>query len=174
MELDLRISDPDLREELKKHEEGEERDTFAILAMRIGVMAIRYAQGQIDADKIQQEGKRIIEKTESTLTNYLDPDSGHFHRRIRQLIEKDGELETVIRQQIEGNDSPLNQTLAKWIGEILKEFKLDNDDSALRHLGNELQAKYNEFIKNLDQRIGSKKKPKTLPKEALISRRRVF
>lgn len=163
IKLDLRISDPELREELKKHEEGEERDAFAIQAMRIGVMAIRHAQGQIDVDKIQREGDRIIENTKSTLTNYLDPDRGHFHRQIQQLIKQDGELEKAIRKQIEGSDSPLNQTLAEWIGKILEEFSLDDKDSSLRRLGNELQAKYNEFIKNLDQRIGSKKAAQKAP-----------
>ena len=164
MELHLRISDLELREELKKHKEGEERDAFAIRAMRIGIMAIHHAQGQIDADKIQQEGKRIIEKTESTLTNYLDPDSGKFHQRIQKLIGKNGELETVIRKQIEGNNSPLNETLAKWIGKILDEFTLDNDNSALSRLGEKLQEKHNEFIEELDQRIGSKKAAQNAPK----------
>ncbi len=163
MQLRLRISDPELREELKKHEEGEERDAFAIQAMRIGIIAIHHAQGQIDAEKIRREGKRIIGKTESTLTNYLDPDKGKFHQQIQRLIKNDGELEKAILRQIEGRDSPLNQTLAKWIGKILEEFKLDNDDSALRRLGNELQAKYNEFIKELDQRIGSEKAAQKAP-----------
>ena len=164
MKLHLRISDPELREELKKHEEGEERDAFAIQAMRIGIIAIRHAPGQIDAEKIRREGNRIMENTESTLTNYLDPDKGKFHQQIQQLIKKDGELEKTICRQIEGRDSPLNQTLAEWIGKILKEFTLDNEDSALRLLGNELQAKYNEFIEKLDQRIGSKKADQKAPK----------
>lgn len=157
MELHLCISDTDLCEELKKHEEGEDRDAFAIRAMRIGIIAIRHAQGQIYAEKIRGEGNRIMEKTESTLTNYLDPDKGKFHQQIQQLIKKDGELEKAILRQIEGSDSPLNQTLAKWIGEILKEFKPDDKDSALGRLGKKLQEKHNEFIEKLDQRIGSKK-----------------
>lgn len=164
MELFLRISDSELHEELKKHEEGEERDAFAIQAMRIGVIAIRHAQGQIDADKIRREGDRIMENTKSTLENYFNPNIGQFHQRIQQLIKQDGELEKAIRKQIEGSDSPLNQTLTEWIGKILEEFTLDNEDSALSRLGKELQAKYNEFIENLDQRIGSKKAAQKAPK----------
>ena len=163
VELHLRISDTDLCEELKKHEQGEERDVFAIQAMRIGVMAIRHAQGQIDAKEIRREGKLIIDKAESVLNNYLDPKKGEFHEQIQRLIEKDGKLEKVIRKQIEGSDSPLNQTLAKWIGEILKEFKPDDKDSALGRLGEKLQEKQNEFIEKLDQRIGSKKAAQKAP-----------
>lgn len=156
MELHLRISDPELREELEKHEEGEERDAFAIRAMWIGVMAIHHAQGQIDADKIQREGNRIIEKTESTLTNYLDPDKGKFHEQIQRLIEKDGELEKAILNQIKGKDSPLNQTLAKWIGEILKEFTLDNDDSALKRMLKLLEEKYDKILEKIGEEKGRK------------------
>lgn len=153
MDLDLRISHPELREELEKHEEGEKRKVFAIKAMRIGVMAIHHAQGQIDAEKIQGEGNRIIEKTEATLDK--------FHQRIQDLIKQDGELEQIIRQQIDGDNSPLGKALTARNQTILdnfrEQFNLNKGDSALSLLGNELQAKYNEFIKNLDQRIGSKK-----------------
>ena len=155
MELHLCIYDTDLCEELKKHEEGEERDAFAIRAMRIGVMAIHHAPGQIDADKIQREGDRIIENTESTLTNYLDPNNGEFHQQIRQLIKKDGELETVIRQQIEGNNSPLNKTLTEWIGKILDEFTLDNNkDSALKRMLKLLEEKYDKILEKIGEEKG--------------------
>ena len=156
MELHFRISDPDLCEELKKHEQGEERDAFAIRAMRIGVMAIHHAQGQIDAKEIQRKGERIIEKTESTLTNYLDPDKGKFHEQIQRLIEKDGELEKAILNQIKGKDSLLNQTLAKWIGEILKEFTLDNDDSALKRMLKLLEEKYDKILEKIGEEKGRK------------------
>lgn len=155
MELHFRISDPDLCEELKKHEQGEERDAFAIRAMWIGIIAIRHAQGRIDADEIRQEGKRIIEKTESTLTNYLDPKKGKFHQRIQQLIEESGELEKIIRKQIEGNDSPLNQTLAEWIGKILDEFTLDNNkDSALKRMLKLLEEKYDKILEKIGEEKG--------------------
>lgn len=148
MEPDLRISAsevnkyPDLREELKKREEGEERNAFAIRAMRIGVMAIRHAQGQIDADKI-----------ESVLSNYLDPDGGQFHQQIQRLIKENGELEQVIRSQIKGNDSPLNQTLSEWISKILDEFTLDKD-SALKRMLKLLEEKYDKILEKIGEEKG--------------------
>ena len=173
MEPDLRISAsevnkyPELREELKKHEEGEERDAFAIQAIRIGIMAIRHAQGQIDANEIRREGDRIMENTKTVLTKYFDPKDGQFHQRIQQLIEENGELDQVIRKQIDGDNSPLGKALTARNQTILdnfhKQFDLSDANSALRRLGNELQAKYNEFIKELDQRIGSEKAAQKAP-----------
>ena len=168
MELHLRISDPELREELEKHEEREKRKLFAIQAMRIGVMANHHAQGQIDAEKIRREGDRIIENTKSVLTKYFNPNDGQFHQRIRQLIEENEELEQIICKQIDGDNSPLGKTMTERNQTILdnfrEQFNLHKGDSALSLLGNELQAKCNEFIEKLDQRIGSKKAAQNAPK----------
>ena len=164
MEPDLCISAsevnkyPDLREELKKREEGEERNAFAIRAMRIGVMAIHHAQGQIDADKIREEGNRIIEKTESTLTNYLDPDKGKFHQQIHRLIKKDGELVTVIRQQIAGDKSPLGETMTERnqtiLDNFLKHFDLTKDGSALKLMLKQLEEKYDQILEKIGEEKG--------------------
>ena len=153
MEPDLRISAsevnkyPDLREELKKREEGEERNAFAIQAMRIGVMAIRHAQGQIDADKI-----------EAVLSNYLDPDGGQFHQQIQRLIKKDGELVTVIRQQIAGDKSPLGETMTERnqtiLNTFLKHFDLTKDGSALKLMLNQLKKKYEEILEKIGEEKG--------------------
>lgn len=145
MELHLRISDPELREELKKHEKGEERNAFAIQAMRIGVMAICHAQGQIDSDTIQREGNLIIEKTKSVLTKYF---------------EKDGELEQVIRKQIDGKDSPLGKTMTDRnqtiLDNFLKHFDLTEDDSALKLMLKQLEGKIAEIHKKIDEEKGRK------------------
>lgn len=158
MELDLRISDPELREELEKHEEGEKRNAFAIQAMRIGVMAIHHAQGQIDAEKIRRERDIIIKNTKSTLTNYLDPNNGEFHQQIRQLIKKDGELEAVIRQQIEGNNSPLGKTLTERNQTILdnfrKQFDLSDADSTLKRMLKLLEEKYDKILEKIGEEKG--------------------
>lgn len=158
MDLDLRISDPELREELKKHEEGKARDDFAIQAMRIGIIAIRHAQGQIDANEIRQEGKRIIENTESTLTNYLDPDKGKFHQQIQRLIEKDGKLEQIIRKQIDGDNSPLGKTMTERnqtiLNNFLKHFDLNKDESALKKMLKLLEEKYDKILEKIGEEKG--------------------
>ena len=61
VELILQINDSDLCSELAAYPEGQEREEFAISAMRIGVIALRQAQGRIDADRVRQEGERFVE-----------------------------------------------------------------------------------------------------------------
>ena len=67
MELNLRIYDSDLHEELAGYEEGEERENFAISALKIGAIALRQAQGRIDADMVRQEGIGLSRKWDSLL-----------------------------------------------------------------------------------------------------------
>ena len=169
MELHLRISDTDLCEELKKHEEGEERDAFAIQAMRIGIIAIRHAQGQIDVDKIQREGDRIIENTKSVLTKYFNPNDGQFHQRIQQLIEENGELEQIIRKQIDGDKSPLGKTMTERNQTILdnfrKQFDLDEENGALNKMLKQLKEKIAEIHKKIDEEKGRKKESQRSPQK---------
>ena len=133
VELHLTISDPDLYAELSKRDEPE-RSEFAVASMKIGVIAIRQAQGQVDADRIRDAGERVImdmssalekhqhgviEQVGGCIKEYFDPSSGLFTQRVRGLIgqnEETGELERVIRGQIEGDGSLLAKTLAAHVG----------------------------------------------------------
>ena len=131
MELILPISDPELRETLAEYaDEGERRD-FAMSALKIGAIALRQARGRIDAERVRQEGERIIENVESALSRhqtsvadkinaslavYFDPNSGQFSQRVKRLVENDGELERVIRARIDGDGSELAKTLDARIG----------------------------------------------------------
>lgn len=131
IEICLQISERDLCDELTRHPEGRERDEFAISAMKIGAIALRQAQGRIDAERVRQEGdrfienmghaltkhqKEVIEQITSSIKIYFDPNSGMFNERVKHLVEKDGELERVIRGQIGGNGSELAQTLTTYVG----------------------------------------------------------
>ena len=131
VELILQINDSDLCSELAAYPEGQEREEFAISAMRIGVIALRQAQGRIDADRVRQEGERFVNNMQFALEThqkevtgqiglclktYFDPESGQFSERVKRLTEKDGDLERVIRAQVEGSDSGLAQTLTTHVG----------------------------------------------------------
>ena len=131
VELNLRINDSDLSSELEAYPEGQERQAFAISAMKIGVIALRQAQGRIDADRVRQEGERFVDNLRIALETYqkdvtgqiglclqtyFDPESGQFPERVKRLTEKDGDLERVIRAQVEGSDSGLAQTLTSHVG----------------------------------------------------------
>ena len=117
IELHLTISDLDLHAELCKRDEPG-RSEFALASMKIGVLAIRQAQGQIDAHQIRDAGERVImdmnaalekhqhsviEQVGGCIKEYFDPGSGLFTQRVRGLLgqnEETGELERVIRGQI--------------------------------------------------------------------------
>ena len=132
-----------------------------------------YAQGGIAADKSRRKGDRIIKNTkavftkyfdpndgqfQSTLDNYFNPNSGQFHQRIRQLIEENGELETVIHKQIEDDDPPLGKALTARnqtiLDNFLKHFDLNKEDSALNKMLNQLKKKYQKILEKMSEEKG--------------------
>ena len=129
--LELLVKDAETIAELYRHAEGADRDQFALDALRIGVLALRQARGQIDVDLIQQETQRMLAALASNLDghsrnvqnhlaaalkDYFDPESGRFNERVKRLVEKDGELERVLRSQIGSQDSELCKTLLAHFG----------------------------------------------------------
>ncbi|HEY8039360.1 MAG TPA: hypothetical protein VIF15_06180 [Polyangiaceae bacterium] len=183
MLLTLGVTDADVVAELRRRVEGDDREAYALAALRVGVLALRAASGQIDAGSIREAGQvlvgevrellttRATEMTErlgATLTQYLDPQSGVLPQRLQALLRKDGELERVLRAHVGADDSLLARSLATHLGEgsplfkllsptettglsaqlaktiedalaeqrkhILREFSLDQKDSALSRL----------------------------------------
>lgn len=131
MELCLPITDQDLVDELNGYQNEDERKNFALSALKIGVIAMRQAQGRIDAERVRQEGEILVQnmghaldqhhqqvtgKINDFLKDYFDPDSGRFNERVQRLVGQNGELERAIRAHIEGDGSPMAQTLAAHVG----------------------------------------------------------
>jgi hypothetical protein len=143
--LELTVRDPETIAELWSYPEGELRDEFALKALRIGVLALKQARGQLDGDLVRREGDRLLsllqsrldeharavhERTATTLREYFDPQSGRFHERVNRLIGRDGELEQVLRRQLGAEDSELAKTLAAHFGEESELLKwLSPDES---------------------------------------------
>ena len=184
--LVLEVSDPEVLAELRRHGDGEECEQFALSALRIGVLAMRAASGQVDAACIREAGSALMgevrellstrvtemsERVAATLTQYLDPQSGALPQRLHALVRQDGELERLFRAHVGADDSLLTRSLAVHLGEgsplfrllsptdaaglrsqvsttieealteqrklILREFSLDQKDSALSRLVSE-------------------------------------
>jgi hypothetical protein len=129
--LTLIVSDHDSVAELLQKSEGRERDEYALTALRIGLLALKHARGQIDADAVKREGEKLLVDLKNALeqsrneihTNlttalkeYFDPTSGRFQERVERLIKQDGDLEQVLRRQVGNNGSELATTLATHIG----------------------------------------------------------
>ena len=139
LSLVLEVSDPEVVFELRKRRAGEERDEFALTALRIGVLSLRAAAGQIDAAGVREAGDKLIadirlllsERAKdltngiaNSLTQYFDPSSGLMTQRLEALLKKDGDLEHVLNQHLGSEDSVLARTLAGYLGEQSPVFKL--------------------------------------------------
>jgi hypothetical protein len=137
--LTLEVSDLEVLAELRRHVDEESRQRYAMAALRVGVLALRTANGQVDAVSLREAGQsflaevrellsaRAIETTErvaSTLTQYLDPQSGVLPERLRALVREDGELERLLRAHVGVDDSMLARSLATHLGEGSPIFKL--------------------------------------------------
>jgi hypothetical protein len=143
--LELRVSDHDSVLELLQKSEGRERDEYALIALRIGLLSLKHARGQIDADLVRHEGERLLldlnhaleqsrgeihDSLTTTLKEYFDPQSGRFQERVDRLIKQDGELEQLLHRQIGSNGSELAATLAAHIGENSPLMKLINPEES--------------------------------------------
>jgi hypothetical protein len=143
--LELTVEDAETIAELWQHPEGEDRDRFALSALRIGVLALRQARGQVDGEQIRRQTEHMLHLLQSqlnehasvvhnrltlSLKDYFDPESGRFQERINRLIRKDGELEEVLRRQVGTGESELVRTLSAHFGSDSPLFKLLSPDES--------------------------------------------
>jgi len=156
--LTLEVSDPEVLAELRRHPEEDDRERFALAALRVGVLALRMASGQVDAVSLREAGQAFLaevrqllaaratettERVASALTQYLDPQSGVLPQRLQALVREDGELERLLRAHLGADDSMLARSLAAHLGEGSPIFKLlsPTDANGLRaQLTNALEA----------------------------------
>jgi hypothetical protein len=139
MTLTLEVNDPEVLTELRKHLEGPERERYALAALRVGVLALRTANGHVDATAIREAGQSLLaevrellcaraaetsERVASALTQYLDPQSGLLSQRLQLLLREDGELERLLRIHVGSDDSVLARSLAVHLGEGSPIFKM--------------------------------------------------
>lgn len=132
LSLELAVDDPETIVALVQCGDGPQREAFALKALRIGVLALGQARGQIDGQAVRNECQRMLEllqhhlqehagnvqtRLSGALREYFDPQTGKFHERVDRLIKRDGELEQVLRKQIGLEDSQLAKSLDGFVGE---------------------------------------------------------
>ncbi len=158
IELSLRVQDPELVAVLAAYAEGRARSEFAMTALRIGILALKQAQGRLDADVVRAESERLItelnhhlvkhqhevaQQLANSLKEYFDPESGRFSERVERLVRADGELEQVLQRQIGREDSELAKTLAGHFGEtspLMRLLSPEESKGLLRSLGLTLES----------------------------------
>lgn len=177
--LELTVKDPEVIAELWARAEGEERDDYALAALRLGVLALRQARGQLDADTLRREGDRLLgdvqqhlvqhrthldQALSGVLKEYFDPQSGRFNERVERLLKKDGELETLLSRKITAEDSELCRALAALTGRESPLFKLlsPNESDGLlsalqKSVADELEGQRKTVLKefSLDNQEGA-------------------
>lgn len=131
LELTIEVTDPEVVAELRRHAPGGPREGFAAAALRLGVLSLRMASGQVDAGAIREAGQRLVGEVREllsaraaeltgqlagTLGQYFDPQSGLVPQRLQALVQKDGELERVLRAHLGPDESLLARTLAGHLG----------------------------------------------------------
>ncbi|MCA9095233.1 MAG: hypothetical protein KDA68_17220 [Planctomycetaceae bacterium] len=179
MELVLTVSDPEIIAELYTRNEGRDRDEYALAALRLGVLALRQARGQLDANILKREGEQLLTTVKSaliehqsqiqqhvsgTLSEYFNPKDGRFTERVDRLLKKDGELETLLGRTLTGDQSDLQRVLTSLVGTDSPLFRLLSPEesngllSALREAVNQellqqRQRVLDEF--SLDNKTGA-------------------
>jgi hypothetical protein len=146
LDISISITDPELIEELLSYSEGESRDDFVLAALRIGILTLKRTQGHIDADLISKETDRLLENMNNTLKGFFDPKDGRFSERINRLIQKDGEFERLMREQIGLDNSELSRTLAAFIGdnsEFMQLLSTDESKGFLKSLADTVEKRIN-------------------------------
>jgi hypothetical protein len=113
--IDLFVTDSDSVRELTIRQPGRDRDEYTLCALRIGLLSLKHARGQIDADAVRRESDRLLqdlgkslesyraqlnENVTTVLKEYFDPNNGRFQERLELLLRKYGDLEQLLRRQI--------------------------------------------------------------------------
>jgi hypothetical protein len=150
MRLELLIEDPETIAALASYPEGRDRNRLARTALRIGIIALNQAQGRIDTDAVRNEGERLVQEMErrlvdyrqqtetllsTTLKDYFDPQNGRFSERVERLVKQDGELERLMRNQVEQAERTLAETLTKHVGQNSLLLQHLSPDDSNRFLG---------------------------------------
>ena len=130
--IDLFVTDSDSVRELTFRQAGRDCDEYSLSALRIGLLSLKHARGQVDADAVKREGDRLLqdlgnsfesyrntlqENVTAVLKEYFDPNNGRFQERLERLVRKDGDIEQVLRRQIGVDGSELAKTLSAHVGE---------------------------------------------------------
>lgn len=179
--LQLDIEDPEVIAELERRDVPD-RTRFALTALRIGVLALRTAGGQVDGAAIREAGAKLLgdmkellsAKAEGmskdlarSLEAYLDPRTGSLPQRLDALVRTDGELERLLHDHLGPDGSTMAASLARHLGEQSPIFRMLSPSDA-----NGLKAQLTETLRQAlsEQRNAVIKQFSLDDKESALSR----
>jgi len=152
MRLEIEIKDPDVIAAIQVQSRGPDRDLFIERALRIGVLAINQATGQIDTHILRDEGSRLVnelntlvdenrrrtgEELDRILRDYFNPADGRFTQNVERLIRQDGDLQQVLTTHFQNARQGISDTIDQLVGQNSPIMQLLNPGEAntfFRHL----------------------------------------
>lgn len=166
MSLQLTITDAEVVHELTQREEGDERNQYALTALRVGVLALRQAGVHVDAEKLRNEGERLVELVEHRLeshANSLDKtlqtelskyfaDDGKLSERVKALVSDDGQLAGMLEKHLTGDNSLLAKQLADAVGkdsDLMKYLSPDQQNGLIQSITRVAQERLEEQSKKV-------------------------
>lgn len=152
------VNDPEVLLALAEYPEGHQRTNFLVTALKVGVLSLKAARGTLDSDTVRREGDRLMEqlgerlnswrgtfeeRVSGSLSHYFDPGQGIFVERVNRLTKADGELVTVMQQQVKDAQQGLATVFNQFIGEnslLLKALDPSGDNQLVTNLQRTLDA----------------------------------
>jgi hypothetical protein len=146
------VNDPEVLLALTDYPEGPARTNFLVTALKVGVLSLKAARGTLDSDTVRREGERLLEqlgerlntwrgkfeeRVSGSLSHYFDPAQGIFVDRVNRLTKSDGELVTVMQQQVKDAQQGLTNVFQQFIGEnsqLLKALDPSGDNQLILNL----------------------------------------
>lgn len=159
MLLSVEVADPEVTAELEKYPDGPERQRYALGALRVGVLAVRQARGELDASTLRNAGQEVLGGLErlfaergteittgvtASLRQYFDPSTGALPQRIESLLKQDGDLERALRQHVGPGSSTLGKTLDEHLMPLLKLLSPDEADGVRARISSMLDLAFQE------------------------------
>lgn len=146
------VNDPEVLLALAEYPEGPARTNFLVTALKVGVLSLKAARGTLDSDTVRREGELLMEqlgerlntwrakfeeRVSGSLSHYFDPGEGIFVERVNRLTKADGELVTVMQQQVKDAQQGLATVFEQFIGEnsqLLKALDPSGDNQLIANL----------------------------------------
>lgn len=146
------VNDPEVLLALADYPEGPARTNFLVTALKVGVLSLKAARGTLDSDTVRREGERLMEhlgerlntwrgmfeeRVSGSLSHYFDPAQGIFVDRVNRLSKSDGELVTVMQQQVKDAQQGLTSVFQQFVGEnsqLLKALDPSGDNQLILNL----------------------------------------
>ncbi len=159
LQLEIEVTDPDVVAELLRHPAGDDRERFAAAALRLGVLSLRIASGQVDAAAVAAARDKMVADVRELLASRASEITREMASTLSAHIGTDSPLLKMLSPtQADGLPGQLEKMVETALGEqrsqILREFSLDNRDSALRRALDELGTRNSELRAGLEERVG--------------------